>query len=88
MGPGATLKAFDLLVQLRRTGISADMDHGGRSMKSQMKQANRAGARYVAIFGEAELQSDQVTLKNMVTGEQTMLPVDEALKQLKQELNS
>ena len=88
MGPEATLKAFDLLVQLRRTGISADMDHGGRSMKSQMKQANRAGARYVAIFGEAELQSDQVTLKNMVTGEQTMLPVDEALKQLKQELNS
>ena len=88
MGPEATLKAIDLLVQLRRTGISADMDHGGRSMKSQMKQANRAGARFVAIFGEAELQSNQVTLKNMVTGEQTMLPADEALKQLKQELNS
>ena len=87
MGPEATLPAFGLLNQLRGMGICADMDHSGRSMKSQMKQANRVNAKYVAIFGETELQTDQVTLKNMTTGEQTLLPVATALNQLKQELN-
>ena len=87
MAPEATLPAFSLLNQLRRLGICADMDHSGRSMKSQMKQANRVNAKYVAIFGETELQTDQVTLKNMTTGEQTMLPLATALNQLKQELN-
>ena len=87
MGAEAVLPAFRLLSQLRDQGIRADMDHGGRSMKSQMKQANRVGAKFVAIFGETEIQSNQVTLKNMTTGEQQVMPVAEAINQLKQELN-
>jgi histidyl-tRNA synthetase len=87
MGAEAVLPAFSLLNRLRDQGIRADMDHGGRSMKSQMKQANRVCAKYVAIFGETEIQTNQVTLKNMTTGEQQVMPVAEALNQLKQELN-
>jgi histidyl-tRNA synthetase len=87
MGAEAVLPAFSLLNRLREQGIRADMDHGGRSMKSQMKQANRVCAKFVAIFGETEIQTNQVTLKNMTTGEQQVMPVAEALNQLKQELN-
>jgi histidyl-tRNA synthetase len=87
MGAEAVLPAFRLLNQLRDQGIRADMDHGGRSMKSQMKQANRVGAKFVAIFGETEIQTNQVTLKNMTTGEQQVMPVAEALNQLERELN-
>ena len=87
MGAEAVLPAFRLLNQLRDQGIRADMDHGGRSMKSQMKQANRVGAKFVAIFGETEIQTNQVTLKNMTTGEQQVMLVAEALNQLERELN-
>jgi len=52
-----------------------------------MKQANRTQARYVAIIGEDEARGNQVTLKNMSTGEQVLLSADKAVNQLKQEMN-
>lgn len=88
IGPDALTPAFALLNNLRQAGLVADMDHGARSLKAQMKQANRANARYVAIFGEDEVRVQQVTLKNMTSGEQIALPVAEAVDQLKRELNS
>ena len=63
------------------------MDHGGRSLKAQMKQANRVGARYVLMLGEEEVKTNQVTLKNMATGDQTLLSATDAVNQLKQEMN-
>ncbi len=87
LGKEASLPAYSLLMRLRQLGISSDMDHGGRSLKSQMKQANRTQARYVAIIGEDEARTHQVTLKNMTTGEQALISADEAVKQLKQEMN-
>ena len=87
LGKEASLPAYSLLVRLRQLGISSDMDHGGRSLKSQMKQANRTQARYVAIIGEDEARTNQVTLKNMTTGEQALISADEAVKQLEQEMN-
>lgn len=87
IGPEAALPAFSLLNRLRQQGIASDMDHGGRSLKSQMKQANRTHARYVAIIGEDEARGNQVTLKNMSTGEQILLSAEEAINQLKQEMN-
>ncbi len=47
------------------------MDHEGRSLKSQMKQADKAGARFVLIIGDAELESGKGMLRNMATEEQT-----------------
>ncbi len=87
IGPEAALPAFSLLSRLREQGIASDMDHGGRSLKSQMKQANRTHACYVAIIGEDEARGNQVTLKNMSTGEQILLSAEEAINQLKQEMN-
>ncbi|ADB51434.1 histidine--tRNA ligase [Conexibacter woesei] len=59
---------FELTWEARRAGLSAQFELAGRSLKGQLKQAARAGARFVAILGE-----DGATLKDMETGEQEQL---------------
>ena len=88
LGQEAALPAFELLGRLRQMGIPADMDHGGRSLKSQMKLANRTQARYVVMLGEDEVRDNIVTLKNMSTGEQSSMSAEAAINQLKQEMNN
>lgn len=66
-------KAFTVVRDLRANGISADMDFNGRKVKAQMKSADRKGAAYVIVIGETELESGQVALKKMATGEQQEL---------------
>lgn len=86
VGELAVPVAFTFLSRLRQQGIRADMDHGGRSLKAQMKQANRFRAKYSVIMGEEELAAGTVTLKNMETGEQQLCLPAAAIEQLKQEL--
>ena len=59
-----------LLNELRAGGVAADIDYAGRSMKAQMKEANRTGAKYAVILGEDEVNQGVVTLKDLKTGEQ------------------
>jgi len=65
MGDEATEKAFVLMSQLQRAGISAEMDYQGKSLKSQMRRANKLAARYSLVLGEQELESGEVELKDM-----------------------
>jgi histidyl-tRNA synthetase len=60
----------DLVAELRRAGISADRAYDGRSMKSQMKQADRSGARVALLVGEDEQAAGQVTMRPLGGGEQ------------------
>jgi histidyl-tRNA synthetase len=55
--------ARDLTAALRRAGIAADRAFDGRSMKSQMKAADRSGARFALLVGEDEVATDSVTLR-------------------------
>ena len=64
-GPQHGAEAFRLAADARRAGHSARLELGGRSLKGQLKQADRAGARYVAILGD-----DGTALKDMESGEQ------------------
>jgi histidyl-tRNA synthetase len=67
-GPGAARTAFQLAASARRAGLSAQLELAGRSLKGQLRHADRLGARYVAIVdGDPEAP---VTLKNMESGEQ------------------
>ena len=66
--------ALDLSVELRRAGLRADRAYDSRSMKSQMKAADRSGAPLVAIIGPDEVASDAVTLREM-TGDRTQRSV-------------
>jgi len=70
------------LQQLRKHGLSASMDYMGRSMKAQMKEANRQGARYAIIVGGDELQSGKFTFRDMKASEEEMLPFEDILKKL------
>lgn len=71
MGDAARIPAGLLALRLRRKGLRVVTDVGRRSMKSQMKDANRLGARWVAILGDDELERGTVSLKNMTTGAQS-----------------
>lgn len=68
--------ATRVLAELRESGLSADRAYGGRSVKAQWKAADRSGARYGVMLGEAELQRGTVGVKNLVTGEQVEVPRD------------
>ena len=63
--------AFKLAADARRAGLAARLELAGRSLKGQLKQADRSGARYVAILGE-----EGVAIKDMETGEQRTVEAD------------
>jgi len=70
--PTAARTAFNLVSEARRAGLSAQLELAGRSLKGQLKQADRVGARYVALVGDGS----PVAFKQMDTGEQTDLDRD------------
>lgn len=77
LGEAAQREAFKLVSRLRRAGIGADQDVMGRSMKGQMKDASRSGARWAAILGEEELATNKVMLKDLASSEQETIALDE-----------
>ena len=60
-------EAFRFLQQLRDAGLSAEMDHQSRSLKSQLKQANKQGARLAAILGPDELAAGKLHVRDMAS---------------------
>lgn len=75
-------RSFRLLQKIRNTGLSADMDYSGGSLKSQMRIANKIGARYTVIVGEEELSKNMVILRNMQTKEQKEVQIDNLINEL------
>jgi histidyl-tRNA synthetase len=70
IGDHGSHRGFALAHALRAEKFKIAMDHEGRSLKSQMKQANKACARFVLIIGDAELASGKGVLRNMATEQQ------------------
>ncbi len=70
LGETAAAKGFVLMQELRAGGLRVMMDHEGRSMKSQMKQADKMKAGHVLILGDDELVKDEALLKDMYSGSQ------------------
>lgn len=73
-GRQAKRAAIGLVRELRRTGVGALSPFGDRSLKSQLKTADKAGVAYVVIIGEGELASGQFTVRDLAAGSQE--PVD------------
>jgi histidyl-tRNA synthetase len=73
--PGGGARAFQLAREARRAGLTAQPELTGRSLKGQLKQADRIGAKYVAIIGE----DAQVSLKEMDSGNQRELSTAEVI---------
>ena len=76
-------RAFALVQECRDAGITADMDHQGRSLKSQFKLADKLGAAHVAILGPDELAAGQAKLRNMTTHEEELVALDEVARRLR-----
>jgi len=82
LGEGARLPGLKLLNDLRQAGVPAQADYQGRSMKAQMRAANRVNAGTVLILGEDEVAQGVVALKDMESGVQETLPASEAIQRL------
>ncbi|MBA3237689.1 MAG: histidine--tRNA ligase [Parachlamydiaceae bacterium] len=75
LGEEAKAVCFTLLQQLRKQGIFAEMDFSTRKLGKTMNYANQIGATYVAVIGEEELKTEEVSLKEMSTGKITKAPL-------------
>lgn len=80
MGKESKAAAYKVVKNLRDKGIIVETDYMNRSVKAQMKYANKIGAKNTVIIGANELESNQVTIKNMDTHEQTEVSLSEIAK--------
>ena len=83
LGEEAARAAFGIVTDMRTAGIGAEMDLGGRGMKGQMKGADRSGARFAVILGDEELAAREATIRDMTSGEQTRVPLDDIVESVR-----
>jgi len=76
MGAEAEERAFLLATSLRKAGAKVEIDHIGRSVKAQLKYADKVGARYVLVLGGDELEKSEAKLKRMSDGNETTTALD------------
>jgi histidyl-tRNA synthetase len=69
-------KAAEIAIRFRKDNLSVDYDYLGRSMKAQMREANRYNAKYVLFIGGDEYRQNKFNLKNMRNGEQILVDAD------------
>ena len=74
---------LEIADKLRNAGISTEVYYQDKAFKHKMKYANKAGIPYVAIIGEDELKNGEVTVKNMLTGEQQTVKAEEIISVIK-----
>ena len=79
-------EAYRLANRLHVEGIRAEFDYEGKSLKSQMRRADKLKAQYVLILGEEELKKDRVVLRNMKDKSQEEIPMDNILDILKNKI--
>lgn len=83
MGEAASARALEIVNSLRSAGICAECDIMGRSLKAQMKYADKLSAKYVLILGDSEIESGTAVIKEMATSEQTDVSLDSIIDFIK-----
>jgi len=83
LGEKAAGFAQKLVYKLRSQGIGADTDHMSKSLKAQMKYADKMGFTYIVVLGEDEIDSNKAVLKNMISGEQKDVSLDSIIERMK-----
>ncbi|MGZ3580968.1 MAG: histidine--tRNA ligase, partial [Syntrophales bacterium] len=77
LGDKAQGLAFSLCNQLRTMGIKTEMDYGGKSLKSQMKRADKLSSHYALILGDREISENRAEFRNMQKGTQETIGLDD-----------
>ncbi len=86
LGKKCKQDAFRIANQLHLEGIRAEFDYEGKSLKSQMRRADKFNARYVLILGEEELERGKATLRNMADKTQEEVPLQNMVHILKEKI--
>ncbi|KOV65077.1 histidyl-tRNA synthetase [Streptomyces sp. NRRL WC-3618] len=86
LGEEARRVLFAKVTELRKVGVAADFSYGVKGLKAAMKAANRSGARFALVAGERDLAEGVVQLKDMESGEQTAVGVNEIVAELESKL--
>jgi len=82
LGEAAQKMAFILCNRLRLKGLHAEQDLSARSLKSQMKRANRLNCSHTLILGDREIEENKAEFRNMATGTQQTLSLDNLDEQI------
>ena len=77
LGDNAQAKAFEIINSVRNFGLYAETDVVGRGLRPQMKYADKIGAQFSMVIGDNEIEQGVAKVKNMTTGEQTEITLDE-----------
>ncbi len=86
MGDQAEKESVKILHELRAVGIQADKDYLGRKMKAQFKSADRFNSSYVLVLGDEELEKQMINIKNLETGDQIEVKLEEVVSYMKETL--
>ena len=87
LGGPSFKKGFELMDSLRKSGICADMDYEGKSLKAQMRTADRRMASVVLIIGEDELKKEEALLRDMKTKVQRPVKIAAVVKELRKDMH-
>lgn len=88
LGPDMAAPAFTLTQTLRASGVKADCDMAGRSLKAQFKYADKTGARLIVVVGGDEYARGTVRVRDMTTKEEKEIPLEKAPETIKAMLQS
>ncbi|UJS27015.1 histidine--tRNA ligase [Macrococcoides canis] len=83
--PETVKEAVKIVAELRNAGIRADMDYLGRKMKGQMKQADRIQATYTVVLGSNEIETSEIQIKAMQSGESETIKLQNIASYIKGE---
>ena len=86
LGEESYKEAYQLINQLHLEGVRAELDYEGKSLKSQMRRADKLKAKYVLIVGGEELKRGRAVLRNMETKSQEEIPMSNLLETLKSKI--
>ncbi|MBI3010906.1 MAG: histidine--tRNA ligase [Candidatus Omnitrophica bacterium] len=86
--PSLIGEGFRFVQQLREHGVCAVMDYDGKSLKSQLREADKANCQLVAILGEAEVKQRAITLKDLEQGSQETVSFDAFVDEVSRELKT
>lgn len=78
LGEKAQVKAFEIVNQVRDYGLYAETDVVGRGLRPQMKYADKIGAQFSMVIGDNEIEEEKAKVKNMITGEQIEIALDQS----------
>jgi histidyl-tRNA synthetase len=87
LGELAKARSTVLVDELRRSGVSADLAYGDRGLKGAMKAADRSGAAHAVVLGDRDLDAGLAQLKDLGSGEQHAVPLDDLVQTVKEKLS-